>query len=181
MDYSGSEPIADYCQSPTKLSRDERGNINKVWLNHDLDVLGVGEIFWSTSKQAVVRGLHFQPRPYSGRKVVWVSYGRVLDVVVDLRPESPTFMQWTSMELSSDAGAVTIPEQCAHGYLVISECATVHYVQEHAYQPEFETGVLWSSFGFDWGIEEPILSSRDESLPRLDDFVKSGQIPGASE
>jgi len=159
-----------------RLVHDKRGAFNKLWRVSEDRHLGIAELFWSSSRRGVIRGMHVQMRPNAGRKVLWVSEGSIIDAVLDLRPESATFAQWTVTELSQGEGALTVPEQCAHGFLSISETATVHYAQEHPYRPDIEVGVLWDSFGLRWPVDHPILSERDRKFPSFHDFIQANGL-----
>ena len=132
--------------------------------------LSVAEIFWSVSRRGVIRGLHFQSPPDSVSKIVWVSVGSIVDVVIDLRKGSPTFERGCRFELSSSSGALLIPDGCAHGYQVVTESAVVHYAQTGDFHPESDAGIGFESLGRWWPIDQVILSDRDASLPMIHDF-----------
>jgi dTDP-4-dehydrorhamnose 3,5-epimerase len=120
----------------------------------------------SVSKRHVLRGLHFQAgRPQA--KLVWVSFGAVFDVTVDLRPESPTFGNWVGMELSAaNRRQLWVPEGLAHGFLTLSERAEVTYKVNAPYAPDCERTLRWDdpTVGVTWPLPpgtEPILSAKD--------------------
>jgi dTDP-4-dehydrorhamnose 3,5-epimerase len=120
----------------------------------------------SVSKRHVLRGLHFQVgRPQA--KLVWVAFGVIFDVTVDLRPESPTFGHWTGMELSSaNRRQLWVPEGLAHGFLTLSERAEVTYKVNAPYAPDCERTLRWDdpTVGVTWPLPpgtEPILSAKD--------------------
>jgi dTDP-4-dehydrorhamnose 3,5-epimerase len=109
------------------------------------------ESFYSTSQKGVVRGFHFQLPPKTSEKLVWVSHGAILDVVLDLRTKSETFKQTFSIDLSSENHkAIYLPKGMAHAFCVLSNYATVHYQISKAYSPEHDSGVRWNSVVFDW-------------------------------
>lgn len=124
----------------------------------------------SKSSYGVVRGLHYQLAPYSQAKLVRVLKGRVYDVAVDMRKNSPTFGEWVGVELSSDnKRQFLIPKGFAHGFSVLSENATFTYKCDEYYHPEAEAGIFYNDpkLGIDWKInkEDIILSEKDKLLP----------------
>ena len=166
--------IAGSVRWPAIHASDTRGSFSKVLsapirstMGYDLNVR---EIFWTKSRFGVVRGMHLQLPPHEGAKVVWVTAGAIRDVVVDLRPSSPTFQKHCVFEMTSSSGLLFIPVGCGHGYEVLSEEAVVNYAQECDYAPESDSGVRWNSFGCEWLTQHPIVSERDAALPTLADF-----------
>ncbi len=133
----------------------------------------------SKSQKGTLRGLHFQS--YPGQvKLVRCTYGKILDVVVDIRPKSPNFKKWIGIELSADNFLqVLIPIGYAHGYSVLSEIAEVQYKVTSYYDPERELEVFWNdpSFNIDWKVKNPTISNRDKNAPLLDDFLKEFPDP----
>ena len=130
----------------------------------------------SLSSYGVVRGLHFQKGDAAQAKLVSVAYGRVLDVVVDLRPEEPTFGQHFSTELSdSKHRRMLIPRGFAHGFSVLSEKALFQYKCDNFYNPTAEDGIAWNdpSLAIDWKLpaEDIILSDRDRARQSFAEFV----------
>lgn len=123
----------------------------------------------SRSKRGVLRGLHAQRRHPQG-KLVRAARGEVFDVAVDIDPSSPTFGQWTGVVISeSNHRQVWIPPGFAHGFLVLSETADFEYKCTEYYHPNDEIGVIWNDpdVGVEWPLDQPILSEKDSSLPRL--------------
>ena len=129
----------------------------------------------SCSSYGVVRGLHFQRPPYTQAKLVCCTVGRVLDIAVDLRKNSPTFGQWHSVELSAENHLqFFIPKGFAHGFSVLSETAVFAYKCDNLYHPEADGGILLSDpdLAIDWQVPEElrILSEKDKRHPMLKDF-----------
>ena len=129
----------------------------------------------SCSSYGVVRGLHFQRPPYTQAKLVCCTVGRVLDIAVDLRKDSPTFGQWHSVELSAENHLqFFIPKGFAHGFSVLSETAVFAYKCDNLYHPEADGGILLSDpdLAIDWPVPEElrILSEKDKKHPMLKDF-----------
>ena len=125
----------------------------------------------SLSSRGVLRGLHFQRGRWSQAKLVRVSHGRVLDVAVDLRPESPTFGRHVAVELSQEnARQLFIPRHFAHGFLVLSDTAQFQYKVDNIYAPQAEASLLFNdpALGIDWPVDpsEMLLSEKDlRALP----------------
>lgn len=132
----------------------------------------------SRSAYGVIRGLHYQLEPKAQTKLVRVLEGRIWDVAVDLRENSPTFLQWMGTELSADNfQQLLIPKGFAHGFSVLSETAVVLYKCDELYAPDHEAGIRYDDpdIGVDWKIEPEsrILSGRDLSLPYFRDAERN--------
>lgn len=126
----------------------------------------------SRSCYGVVRGLHYQREPYSQSKLVRCLEGRVLDVAVDIRPESPTYGKYVAVELSADNHRqLFIPKGFAHGFAVLSKEALFAYKCDEFYHPEAECGIAWDdpTLSIDWGLpkEDIILSEKDKGYNNL--------------
>jgi len=125
----------------------------------------------SMSAKGTIRGLHFQKDPYCQAKVVSCTKGAVLDVVVDMREDSPTYGQYTAIELTPENGRMLyVPRGYAHGFLALTDEATFNYMVDNEYAPRMEGGVLWNdpAINIPWeeifkkyGIEKPLLSDKD--------------------
>ena len=129
----------------------------------------------SKSSYGVVRGLHFQRPPFAQSKLVRCIKGKVLDVAVDIRKDSPTYGKHVAVELTEDNMLqFFIPRGFAHGFVVLSETAVFQYKCDNLYAPEADGGIsiLDESLGIDWGIdfEKAILSEKDKNHPALADF-----------
>jgi dTDP-4-dehydrorhamnose 3,5-epimerase len=123
----------------------------------------------SRSRRGILRGLHFQTRPGQA-KLVRCSRGRIWDVAVDLRRDSPTYSRWEGYELDDELHRqLFVPAGFAHGFCVLSETADVHYKLSSLYDPATEAGIAWDDpdVGVEWPIDEPELSDRDRGAPRL--------------
>jgi dTDP-4-dehydrorhamnose 3,5-epimerase len=129
----------------------------------------------SKSEYGVVRGLHYQLNPYAQTKLVRVLVGRILDVAVDIRRNSPTYGQVFSIELSAEnKKQLLIPQGFAHGFSVLSETAEVMYKCDNFYNKQSEGGILLddSTLNIDWGIpaDKMILSDKDKSNKKFSDI-----------
>ena len=131
----------------------------------------------SMSAKGTIRGLHFQKDPYCQAKVVSCTKGAVLDVVVDMRKDSPTYGEYTAIELTPENGRMLyVPRGYAHGFLALTDDATFNYMVDNEYAPRMEGGVLWNdpAINIPWdeifekyGIEEPLLSDKDRDRELL--------------
>jgi dTDP-4-dehydrorhamnose 3,5-epimerase/CDP-3, 6-dideoxy-D-glycero-D-glycero-4-hexulose-5-epimerase len=129
------------------------------------------ERYYSNSHKNVIRGMHFQIPPFEHVKIVNVLQGSILDVVVDMRKESPTYHQYFSIELNDSAGRfLYIPAGFAHGFRALTDNTIVEYNQMTEYSKECDCGIRWDSFGFDWQIANPIISERDSKFLLLNDY-----------
>ena len=131
----------------------------------------------SLSAYGVVRGLHFQKPPHEQAKLVRVVRGKVLDVALDLRPESPTYGQYTAVELSGENHRqLFIPKGFAHGFSVLSEDAVFQYKCDDYYAPECEDGIAYNDpdLAIDWQIPEDkmIVSAKDTNRKTLKELEK---------
>lgn len=115
--------------------------------------------------------MHFQMPPHQHAKIVFCPQGAILDVIIDLRKESATYGQYVATELSADNHkAYYIPEGFAHGFKSLTDDAITYYLVSSEYSKDHDTGIIYNSFGFDWETEQPIISERDLSFPRLEEF-----------
>lgn len=151
---------------------DNRGEFTKLFHADGLQECGLQfipvESFLTRSKVGVIRGMHFQVGEAAHDKLVCCPKGRVLDVVVDVRPESPHFNKPFAIELSdSNSIALLIGKGYAHGFLSLEYYSSMLYYTTTVHNPELDRGVLWSSIDFDWPIQQPLISERDASHPKI--------------
>ena len=125
----------------------------------------------SKSTAKVLRGLHYQTKPYEQAKLVRCLKGKIYDVAVDIRPNSKTFGRYVKVELSEDNKQMLfIPEGFAHGFVVLSNIAEISYKTSGEYNPQADRGILWNDkdININWEIDfEPILSDKDKTQPTL--------------
>ncbi len=156
----------------TNNFQDERGGFQKLF-NYDFFMengleCDFKEFYYSVNKVNVIRGMHFQIPPYDHTKVVYVSRGRIKDVVVDLRKSQPTFGKCFSIELNDQKGQyLYIPKGFAHGFVSLEDGSIVNYAQTTCYSKEHDCGVDAMSIDFDWGIRNPIRSGRDMTFAKI--------------
>jgi dTDP-4-dehydrorhamnose 3,5-epimerase len=120
------------------------------------------------TKRGTLRGMHYQASPKAEAKLVRCTRGRIYDVIIDLRPESPTYCRWEAVEMSSsDRRALYIPERFAHGFQTLEDETEVFYQMFEFFSPDHAAGVRWDdpAFGIHWPLPEPIMSDRDRSYP----------------
>ncbi len=158
-----------------KIFQDARGTFVKTFHREVFRQLGLDfeprEEFFSTSAKNVLRGMHFQLPPAAHAKLVYCIAGRVLDVVLDLRKDSPTFGRSVARELNATSREMFfIPVGFAHGFLALEDGATMVYQTSTVHSPAHDAGIVWNSFGFDWPVKNPIMSERDQKFPALRDF-----------
>lgn len=151
---------------------DNRGGFQKLYNEEFFRENGLEcdfkEIYYSVNKKNVIRGMHFQTPPYDHVKMVHVSKGRILDVVVDIRKSSETYGKCFSIELDDQQGRyLYIPKGFAHGFLSLEDGAIVNYAQTTCYSKENDCGIDSLSIGFDWGVENIIRSGRDLTFEEL--------------
>lgn len=162
--------IEGLCIIKPRVFEDARGYFFESWSERDFRRL-LGDVKFvqdneSRSRYGVVRGLHFQRPPYTQAKLVRCVRGRVLDVAVDLRKGSPTFLKHVAVELTEENHLqFFIPKGFAHGFSVLSESAVFQYKCDEFYHPEADAGIqlLDDRLGIDWKIPagEMILSGKD--------------------
>lgn len=155
---------------------DNRGGFQKLFNEEFFSAHGLEcdfkEIYYSVNKKNVIRGMHFQTPPYDHVKMVHVSKGRILDVAVDIRKNSESYGKSFSIELDDQKGQyLYIPKGFAHGFKTIEEGSIVNYAQTSCYNKEHDCGIAQDSIGFDWGLDDPIVSGRDLTFPKLIDFI----------
>ena len=125
----------------------------------------------SYSKKGVLRGLHFQLPPFEQAKLVQVLQGRVLDVAVDIRKDSPTYSQYVSVELSVENHKhLFIPRGFAHGFLALTDDVLFSYKCDNYYTPKYDSGIIYNdpSIAIDWGVNQNfIISDKDLNLNSL--------------
>lgn len=172
-----------------RLHEDARGIFVETWNNAEMRRAGIETEFVQdnlsvSTRAGTLRGLHFQAPPYEQAKLIRCARGAVFDVVVDIRRGSPTFGEWTGVELSKENGRqVYVPPGFAHGFCsLVDETEVVYKCSDH-YAPACEGAIAWDDpgLGIDWaGLNgDPILSEKDRSAPRLNQ-IESPFVFGAN-
>jgi dTDP-4-dehydrorhamnose 3,5-epimerase len=155
---------------------DDRGFFARTWCAREFAEAGLSSglaqcsVSWN-ERRHTLRGMHWEAPPQRESKLVRCTRGAICDVVVDLRPESPTYLQHIRLQLAADDHrAVFISAGMAHGFLTLTDRTEVLYQMDSSYVPEAERGARWDdpSFGIDWPTSPAVISERDRSFP---DFV----------
>lgn len=158
---------------------DNRGYFMETWsraafLNAGLDYDFVQDNSSFSAVKGTLRGIHFQRGEYSQAKLVSCRRGAVLDVVVDLRGNSPTYGRWDSFTLTAENKySLLIPRGFGHAFLTLTDNVEFTYKADNPYVPQSEGSIRWNdpALGIDFGIDEPILSEKDKNAPLLRDVV----------
>jgi dTDP-4-dehydrorhamnose 3,5-epimerase len=153
---------------------DHRGFFMETWNAERYREHGLPDAFVqnnvSRSGAGVLRGLHYQyPQPQG--KLIWVLEGRIFDVAVDIRPDSPHFRQWAGIELSAENyRQLYVPEGFAHGFCVLGETAMIAYLCTTPYRAEYDRVVAWNdpTIGVRWPLDDARLSAKDAAALPLD-------------
>lgn len=166
-----------YLIEPEK-KEDERGFFARSWCEKEFAEHGLSPRLVQCNisfnkKKGTLRGLHYQAAPRAEAKLVRCTQGAIYDVIVDLRPDSPTFKYHVGETLTArDHRMLYVPEGCAHGFQSLEDNSEVFYQMSEFYAPEYARGVRYNdpAFGIRWPIANPTLLERDRSYP---DFVAS--------
>ncbi len=169
-------PLAGAWLIEPECREDERGFFARSWCREEFAAHGI-DCCWAQCNisynriRGTLRGLHYQAAPKAEAKLVRCTRGALFDVIVDLRPESPTFGRWVAFELTAENHhSVFAPEGFAHGFQTLADDTEVFYQISESYYPEAACGVTWDDpvLGIDWPpCERRIISPRDLSYPRL--------------
>jgi dTDP-4-dehydrorhamnose 3,5-epimerase len=162
-------------------SVDDRGYFARTWCQREFAEHGLSERLAQCSlsfnqKKGTLRGMHYQEPPFAEAKLVQCPRGAIYDVIVDIRPSSPTFMKWLSIELSAENHLMLyVPEGFAHGFQTLTDETEVYYQISEFYAPESARGFRWNdpAFGIRWPASERVISSRDNSYP---DFAQTNVL-----
>ena len=157
------------------IIEDGRGCFVKTFNSKMFEGMGITcrwqEQYYTISKKNVLRGMHFQLPPYDYDKLVTCVKGKVLDVVVDLRKDSPTLHKVISLELSEENRKIIyISNGLAHGFLSQTDNTIMLYNASTVYAQEYDAGILWSSIDLNWPCKDPIVSARDQKHPAIEKF-----------
>lgn len=158
---------------------DSRGFFLESWSRRDFEQAGLSYDFVQdnhsfSAVKGTLRGVHFQRGEWSQAKLVRCVRGAIRDVAVDLRPESPTYKQWVAVELSAEnKRQLLIPRRMGHGFVTLTDEVDFLYRVDNFYAPEHEGGIRWNDpeLKIDWGVENPVLSAKDQISPFLKDAV----------
>ncbi len=156
-----------------ELIEDERGFFARTWCRKEFEAHGLNPNLAQCNvsfnkKKGTLRGMHYQAEPFAEAKLVRCTSGSIYDVIVDLRPSSPTFKQWTAEELTAENRRMLyIPEGFAHGFQTLTDRAEVFYQMSEIFYADGARGYRWNDPAFDirWPLDETILSMKDRQYP----------------
>lgn len=159
----------------TNRFEDDRGIFVKTFNKEAFDEFNLNtnftESFYSISNKDVIRGMHIQVPPKDHSKLVYVTKGSVIDVVLDIRKGSPTYGQFIETELSANNHrSVYMPPGCVHGFISLEDDTCMVYLQSSTYSKDHDTGIKYDSFGMKWPTSTPIISKRDLEFLPLEKF-----------
>ena len=154
---------------------DERGFFNRIFCQKELEIIRpniiIAQINHSMTKtKGTIRGLHFQHPPHAEMKIVRCIIGSIFDVAVDIRTDSPTFLQWHGEILSAEnMKALVIPEGCAHGFQTLEDDIEMVYMSTAHYCKEAEDGIRFNEpkVGIQWSLPITVISEKDMTLRNL--------------
>jgi len=173
-----STTLKDLLIIQPKVYKDERGYFFECYNYEKFAEFGINQRFvqdnQSKSSYGVIRGLHYQLEPEAQTKLVRVFSGKIFDVAVDIRKNSPTFGQWFGIELSDENYTqLLIPKGFAHGFSVLSDTAVVFYKCDYNYRPQMERGISFNDkkLNIDWKIpsDKMLVSERDRNMKGFDE------------
>jgi len=127
-----------------------------------------------SAQKGTLRGIHFQKPPMEQAKLVRCTRGAFMDYAVDLRPDSKTYKEWISVELTEENKLqLFIPRGFGHGFITLTNDTEIQYKTDNYYSPEHDSAILWSDpeLGIDWGTTEPVVSEKDGKAPLLNEMV----------
>jgi dTDP-4-dehydrorhamnose 3,5-epimerase len=160
-----------------RIFKDERGFFLETYNKEAFEKSGIKTVFiqdnQSFSTKGVLRGLHFQKEPFAQAKLVSVISGRVLDVAVDLRKNSPTFGKHVTVVLDAEKrNMLLVPEGFAHGFVALED-SVFSYKCSNVYHKESESGIIWNDkdLNIKWGFDNPLVSDKDIILPTFKDLI----------
>ena len=161
------------CLIQPERFEDERGFFARTWCVREMEAHGLNPCIVQCSmsfnvKRGTLRGMHFQAPPSEEAKLVRCTAGAIYDVLLDLRPESPTFKRWHAVELTSENRlALYVPEGFAHGFQTLADNTEVFYEMSQFYEPAAARGVRWNdpAFGIVWPLAAPTISGKDAGYP----------------
>ena len=155
----------------SKQLMDDRGGFIKIFNNEVFEKnkikFKIKESYYTVSQKDVIRGMHFQIPPHEHEKLVYVSNGKIIDVILDIRKSSATYGKFLSYELTDNNIFLFIPKGCAHGFRANENNTIVTYLQSSCYEPSYDRGIKFNSFGFEWDVKNPIISRRDMRFPEF--------------
>lgn len=155
------------------VSKDERGSFSRLFCQDAFNAVGIADAvvqanLSSNARRGTLRGMHFQKAPQPETKLVTCLKGSILDVIVDLRVDSPTHKKWEAIALDAARGtSLFVPGGFAHGFQTLEDDTTLLYFMGESYQPELAGGVRYNdpAFSIEWPLPVTVVSERDQAFP----------------
>lgn len=173
MKFSETKLKGAFIIEPEKIE-DRRGFFARMWCQNEFEAHGLKPNFVQINlsfnkSRGIIRGLHYQTTPYEEAKLFRCTSGAIYDVIIDLRPESPTYLEWAGFELTGDNRKMLyVPENFANGYQALSDNAEVIYLVSQFYSPDSEKGIRYNdpAFNIEWPqIDDLVVSEKDKRCP----------------
>ena len=172
MEFIKTKLSGSFIIKPNKI-RDYRGFYSRVWDSDLAKKFGLQTSFIQSNfvyskKKGTLRGLHYQKFPYGEVKLIRCIKGSIFDVIVDLRKNSPSFLNWYGIKLSEkNSMSLYVPKNFAHGYLTLEDNTEIFYQSSTRYHPKSEAGIHWNDpkIGIVWSITPKIISEKDSRWP----------------
>lgn len=179
MTFSSTTLEGSYLVHPERFS-DDRGWFARTYCANEFKQIGHRDEWVQmnhsyTAKRGTVRGMHYQLPPFREIKLVRCIRGKIFDVIVDIRKDSPTFLKWFGVELNdTEMKMLYIPEGFAHGFQSLSDDCELIYMHSEFYQPGHEGGIKYNDqlVNIQWPEDITVISNRDESHPALNENFK---------
>lgn len=154
---------------------DDRGFFGRAWCKNEFDKYGLSSNICQintshTIHKGTLRGMHYQVNPALESKFIRCTKGKIYDVIVDLRPESKTFLKWIGVELAdTNYQMLYVPERFAHGFVTLSDNSEIYYLATQFYNPSAERGLRWDDpmINIKWPTDINIISEKDKGHPRV--------------
>jgi len=167
--------IEDVLIIEPKVFGDHRGWFTETYSKEKFKEFGIDIDFVQdnqsfSAQKGTLRGLHFQLNPKAQTKLIRCTKGKILDVAVDIRKESPTYKKWVAVELTEEnKKQLLVPKGFAHGFITLTDDVEVQYKVDENYSPENDRSIRFDDpeINVDWGIDNPILSEKDLNAPML--------------
>jgi dTDP-4-dehydrorhamnose 3,5-epimerase len=167
-----------------KKMEDERGFFGRSWCQKEMEEHGLKANVVQTNVsynkvKGTLRGMHFQKAPHQETKLVRCTKGAIYDVIIDLRPQSPTYKQWIGVELTEENHKMLfVPEDFAHGFVTLADNTEVTYQVTQFYTPGAEGGIRWNdpAFNIKWPTEVKVVSGKDQQHPDFAEGLLNVQV-----
>ncbi|MDX2249320.1 MAG: dTDP-4-dehydrorhamnose 3,5-epimerase [Bacteroidia bacterium] len=172
MKFTETKLKGAFIVEPTPF-QDDRGMFARFYCQREFEEHGLNPAVVNTNVsrsryKGTLRGMHFQRSPWAECKLVRCTRGALLDVIIDLRPDSPTFKEWIGVELTADNYKMLfVPEGFAHGFMTLVDDTEATYQVSQFYAPKFEGGLKYNdpAFGIEWPMEPTVISDKDARWP----------------